>query len=497
MGRTKVSVRKPMDVERIPRRKKDRPKEEDDTRVRNAPSVIHPDGKSPEQSDYDPNNYEEVYTFGMDERDKRRQTDGPGPGTHEIKSMNWRGPPFKKNDPAKESVVDRDHTGPSSYNIVLKSRAPKHSFGSKGGVGAGGIGYRNRGKVKDSGPGPGSYESRDVQFKKPCTKFSKAAKQTLTKMTGPPPSQEFEPEPVKLESDKYSFPLSKRFEEKKMFEEEKLPGPGTYESQNQLSKGLHKSMLGGAIDPPAIKDNGVPGAGHYFTDNSGSQYLNHIPTVIFNKKPDRFKQASKDPYDGAKNKDKKGKDDKDMRDVNPKNKMAPGWSIGHGLRDPIKSKFLTPGPDKYNVTDFPPIEEKKGEEKEKENKYKFHMGMRTNYKANRGQETPGPADYELDIYRPNSISHIISTGARSDLGVGKAHLAPGPGEYDIRGKFEGPQVKFGNEAKNTEIKKTHDPSPNTYDLPGTVGNIPKYLRLKQERIDAERFEDKSENMELI
>ena len=125
------------------------------------------------------------------------------------------------------------------------------------------------------------------------------------------------------------------------------------------------------------------------------------------------------------------------------------------------------------------------------------MGMRTNYTANRGQETPGPADYEMDIYKPNTIEHVISSGQRSDLGVGKAHLAPGPGEYDIRGKIEGPHIKFGNEIKNTKVKKTYDPGPLTYNLPNTVGNIPRFLRLKQERTEAEKYDDQSENIELL
>ena len=155
------------------------------------------------------------------------------------------------------------------------------------------MGYRNRNKVKDAGPGPGSYENKDVQFKKPCTKFSKAAKQTLTKMTGPPPSQEFDPQPAKPESDKYSFPLSKRFDDTRG-KDSKQPGPGEYEVLNQLPKGQHKSMLGGSLDPPLDKDNGVPGPGNYFGDSTGSEYLNHIPGVIFNDKPERFKKPATD-----------------------------------------------------------------------------------------------------------------------------------------------------------------------------------------------------------
>mmetsp|Transcript_21203 Transcript_21203/g.18825 ORF Transcript_21203/g.18825 Transcript_21203/m.18825 type:complete len:546 (+) Transcript_21203:3-1640(+) len=491
LPRTKISVRKAQDKERNARRKKDRPQEEEDAKIRQAPSIIHPDGKSPEQSEYDPNNYQNVYTLGMDERDNRRVKEGPGPGSHEVKTHNWRGPPFKKGDPAKESVVDRDHTGPSSYNIVLKSRAPKYSIGSKGGAGPGGIGYRNRGNVKDTGPGPGHYSQKDIQFKKPTTKFSKAAKQSLAKLTGPHPSVEFDPLPAHIESDKYSFPLSKRFDDTKA-SDARQPGPGEYEILNQLSRGQHKSMLGGSLDPPQIKDNGVPGPGNYFVEGDNGEYLNRVPGGKISKFPERFKENKTDDDERAKNY-------KEKMPTSLPYQQTPGWSIGKGERDPMKSKFETPGPDAYDVTEFASIEDRKGDDKDKnkDKKYKFHMGMRTNYKANRGQDTPGPADYELDIYKPNSISHIISTGARSDLGVGKAHLAPGPGEYDIRGRVEGPQIRFGNEQKDTKIKKTYEPGPANYDLPSTVGNIPKYLRVKQERLDADRFDDKSENIELL
>lgn len=481
--RAKVAVREPKEVERKARRKKDRPSEEDDTRVRNAPAINYPD-KSPEVSEYDPSKEQKVYTMGMDERDKVRREPGPGPGSHDIKSMNWRGPPFKKNDPPKETVVERDHTGPSSYNIVLKSRAPKYSFGAKGGAGGRGFGYRNRGQ-KDTGPGPGTYESKDVQFKKPTTKFSKAGKSSLQKMTGPHPSVEFDPQPAKVESDHYTFPLSKRFDDSKD-RTKKNPGPGEYEVLNTLPKGKHMSILGGTLRKPKVTDNGVPGPGNYFEDGAPSDYLNHVPGVVLGNGPPRFKeQVPEDDGQAYKG------------DTETPKKSNKGWSFPKGERDPLKSKFEIPAPNAYSVTEFPAADGSKIDEKDKEKKYKFHMGMRTNYKANKGQETPGPADYEPDLYQPSTVKHVFSTGMRSDLGVGKAYLQPGPGAYEIRGKVEGPQVKFGNEVKNTKIKKTYEPGPANYDIPGTVGNIPRYLRLKQERQDAEKLDDMSDNIALF
>ena len=59
--------------------------------------------------------------------------------------------------------------------------------------------------------------------------------------------------------------------------------------------------------------------------------------------------------------------------------------------------------------------------------------------------------------------------------MGKAHLFPGPGEYETRPKLEGPKVGFGTQMKMTKIKKTFEPGPGSYDAPSTVGHIPKYL----------------------
>lgn len=73
------------------------------------------------------------------------------------------------------------------------------------------------------------------------------------------------------------------------------------------------------------------------------------------------------------------------------------------------------------------------------------------------------------------MAHVIGTSVRSDLGVGKAHLYPGPGEYETRTKLDGPQVGFGTQMKVTRIKKTFEPGPGSYDQPTTVGHIPKYL----------------------
>jgi hypothetical protein len=288
-----------------------------------------------------------------------------------------------------------------------------------------------------------------------------------------------------LESDKYSFPLAKRTDDAAREKAARCPGPGEYEVLTQLPKGQSKSILGGPIKQAEIRDNGVPAPGHYNADTA-ADYLYHIPGVKIirpTEKPEKDKDEDKKLAA------------KDKRDTNVKHKYQEGYSFGRGLREPIKNKFHTPAPDAYNVVDFPNEDKKDGKVNEK--KYKFHMGMRTEYKANRGQETPGPGEHYPEIYEKPTISHVIGTGHRSDLGVGKAYMAPGPGEYEVRGKIDGPHIKFGNQAKDTKIKKTYEPGPANYDLPSTVGNIPRYIRLKQERELLDRIVDRPDDIELL
>ena len=136
----------------------------------------------------------------------------------------------------------------------------------------------------------------------------------------------------------------------------------------------------------------------------------------------------------------------------------------------MKPKFYTPAPNNYTLkSDF-------------EKNPKFHMGMRTNGgRTNKNLDMPGPGEYETDVIpmHHTNLQHVIGTGFRSDLGVGKAHLYPGPGEYKTSGEIvkEGPQIGFGTQMKVTRIKKTFEPGPGSYDLPTTVGHMPKYLLL--------------------
>lgn len=110
---------------------------------------------------------------------------------------------------------------------------------------------------------------------------------------------------------------------------------------------------------------------------------------------------------------------------------------------------------------------------------KYTMGLKTTMAQKFGIDQPGPGDYEMSPVRKGGPTHLIGTGKRSDLGVGKSFLSPGPGQYNLRGKLDGPQVGFGSARRSDKLEKSYDPGPGSYMLPGTVGNIPKYLLSKK------------------
>ena len=426
--RESIKFKVPEEKKRAPRRKKDR--EDTDPRMRRDQRVtVVTTGDGGKTS---PVKDQVVYTLGMSERDKRRRSDIPGPGTHEVKSLIGDAPNYKMGPPSKDVKFERDQTGPGSYEVTVKSKVPKYSFGTRTTVS---LGFGPKQQFKSMRPGPGAHDHGDVQFKKPWTKFAQAAKQSLATMNGVPGPDVYNPSPVKIESNQFSFSHSQRLAEPGRDRNARKPGPGEYEVLNTLPKGQAKSMLGGSLEPPKIKDNGVPGPGNYFEDLDVKDHLSHVPGVRIVDKPPRFKEIEKEKED--ENSKTKGKDQKEV--PNP-HVFVPGYSIGDGVREPLKNKFHTPAPNAYNV-----IEDNKAPDK-----YKFHMGIKTTYKANKGQETPGPGEYLTDLYEQIGPAHLIGTGQRSDLGVGKAYLAPGPGQYNVRGKFDGPKIKFGNETKNTK-----------------------------------------------
>lgn len=116
------------------------------------------------------------------------------------------------------------------------------------------------------------------------------------------------------------------------------------------------------------------------------------------------------------------------------------------------------------------------------------MGLKTQNFMGKNLDMPGPGEYETDVIpiHHSNVAHFIGTSVRSDLGVGKAYMYPGPGEYEapVDSQMD-PRIRiagtFGTQKKDTKIKKTFAPGPGSYDLPTSVGLMPNYLRIEENR----------------
>lgn len=72
-------------------------------------------------------------------------------------------------------------------------------------------------------------------------------------------------------------------------------------------------------------------------------------------------------------------------------------------------------------------------------------------------------------------------------------MYPGPGDYETPlDPTMDPKIRiagtFGTEKKDTVIKKTFAPGPGSYDIPQTVGSMPQYLRIEENRTIKEEQE---------
>jgi hypothetical protein len=269
---------------------------------------------------------------------------------------------------------------------------------------------------------------------------------------------------IKHTETSYAFSIPKAFgnDETKLYKESQMPGPGAYKISRELNGGLAKSFLGGTIDGgKKDTDNGVPGPGNY-----NAKELYHPPG--FRIVPHTNSRADKQ------NLDERGGDGAEPVGPQRYNPIHPTHTdksvkIGTGTReDPKPSNFYAPAPTTYDL--YGQFEKAKANPK-------FHMGIKVGARGNKNFDQPGPGEYETDVAPLNNtnVAHVVGTSLRSDLGVGKAHLFPGPGEYEVRPKLDGPLVGFGTEMKKNKLKKTFEPGPGSYEIPTTIGHLPKYV----------------------
>ena len=160
--RERIKFTIPEEKKREARRKKDRVDTDPRMKRDQRPPIVTTIGDGGKTQS--PVKDQVIYTLGMSDRDKKKLSFVPGPGTHEIASGIGDGPNYKMGPPSKEVKIERDQTGPGNYEVTAKSRAPKYSFGTRTTVS---LGYGPKQQFKSMKPGPGTHDLSDVQFKKP------------------------------------------------------------------------------------------------------------------------------------------------------------------------------------------------------------------------------------------------------------------------------------------------------------------------------------------
>jgi len=106
---------------------------------------------------------------------------------------------------------------------------------------------------------------------------------------------------------------------------------------------------------------------------------------------------------------------------------------------------------------------------------KYSMGIKGGAKKI-GEVYPGPGEYEPfgTLYMEKSTGAIIGTSERPALY--KKGVAPGPGQYDVRGNLGGATKSKIGYGKRQPLYKTNDePGPGYYNIPSAIANVQKYL----------------------
>lgn len=200
------------------------------------------------------------------------------------------------------------------------------------------------------------------------------------------------------------------------------PGPGSHHIRPLDSRkpGAH-STLGLAGPAKPLPDNGVPGPGTYEVDNN-------LPVPSFKICQDTQFNDKQESYIKQKG---ESIGPNHYHPMKPQEGM-PGTTIGLADRkEEITTSKFTPAPNRYNITgdfDFRDplnLNDKTGK------LAKFAFGIKPNVK-NCNQDVPGPGTYEVDQYPMNqkNIAYWIGTDVRRDLGVPGAKDFPGPGHYE-------------------------------------------------------------------
>jgi len=415
--------------------------------------------------------------MGTGKRNNWRANATPGPGNYNPLTKHHQSSPGWRLGTASRSVDHRSDTpGPGSYNSPgkISTTNPQYGFGGKSAQSFKSItpgpgtydsnslkGYENKPPSYSFGaktnlindktkvPGPGTYEqtSRIQNQASPAYGLGSAKRDGLYRSSATPgpgmyavrPSSAFNKE----SGPKYGFGSATRDDINGLAKT--APGPGTYEFKGVFeSPGKGTSLVPRRPDSALFSAGRTPGPGAYepslSTKNKGPSY--------------RIGSASRDTKDRA---FAPGPGNYEPRSIQGNQNIK----IGTSQRAPLSANKNTPGPGTYEYS------LKVGEGP------KYIMNPRREDNNQGTRYVPGPGAYTpaVELVKEKSPGVRMGSSNRSDLHGPR--LNPGPGQYDVRGNLAGPKWGFGSDQRGRDYKSTV-PGPGSYNLPTTVGDVPKY-----------------------
>lgn len=366
----------------------------------------------------------------------------PGPGKYDVKAIDnapkislsgWTPSADVKNTPA-----------PNAYNCKFpnKPTASSRSFGYK---------YDFRPLDADV-PGPGKYY-KDTPLDAPAPKISKNERGMNKKS----PRDDSSPGPGKYDIPNLSVTASTKFakggrEYLRAIERSSVsPGPGKYDLPGAFKSSRDQGFtIKGKRKDPLPDNTAVPGPGSYPASNTLSTKSFSVGKSFRRPLNDMDKSI---PGPGT---------------YEPTaSSTIPNWKFGSSQRSELV-RSDNPGPGAYfenNKTDeMPPADVP-------------DRGKSNTVDVVHKDNTPGPG-----AYRP-SYDHVWNKNPTFKQGLGPRdppndkRSFPGPGQYQTAtDSLAGPRYTFGvGLNKHTIRKALFEPGPGSYDMPHTIGAVPKYL----------------------
>jgi len=393
-----------------------------------------------------------------------------GPASYEVNKKETKkhlSKTFSRTKRGQSETKGISTVGPDAYNPKAFGKAPPaFSFGYKG------EGFVNTATAYV--PGPGAYEAKDgfehatEGMKHTRSAFNKTAPQAQTRSRDPDlgssalpgPGSHFNPNVdnynFRFFTPTWSFGKATRDD---LYNDEAthVPGPGKYNFNGSINTKTGFTILG--KNKVKGNTNYVPGPNVYNQDIAPLRQTAPAFRIGTAMRKDMATGNPEFPGPGA-------YIDEAAKPPVPEDEIYKirGTRIGTGGRPGLYTvNGKRPGPGEYEVRG----NIAKG--------IKYSMGMKCGAKKN-GEVFPGPGEYEPfgSIYLEKNIGAIIGTSERPAMY--KKGMAPGPGQYDVRGNIGiGTKSKIGNGKRRAIAKETDEPGPGYYNIPSAIGNVPKYL----------------------